>query len=217
MFFGKKPTTPEAAPAPPIPQEASTAPSFGAMFQPADPIVPAPSAPAAPSVDPEMQRKLADARLRIHAAVGQVVLALTVVPRYRHQTVADLQTLVLEPLMRDRVAIASAKHEDGSDGAGGSLAGIAFWATVSEAVDLSIREQIKGGAFPIRLKPEDWNSGDKVWLLDVIAPSQKMASSVLANFTQVVKSSAEVRIHPMVARQVDPELLRKMGAVADGA
>jgi hypothetical protein len=33
-------------------------------------------------------------------------------------------------------------------------------------------------------------------------------------FKQVVKSGAEVRIHPMVARQVDPELLRKMGAVA---
>ncbi len=31
---------------------------------------------------------------------------------------------------------------------------------------------------------------------------------------RVVKGNAEVRIHPMVARQVDPELLKKMGAVA---
>jgi hypothetical protein len=75
---------------------------------------------------------------------------------------------------------------------------------------------IKGGSFPIRLKPEEWTSGEHVWLLDVVAPSQKMASSVLANFKQVVKQGGDVRIHPMVARQVDPELLNKMGAAVDG-
>lgn len=169
----------------------------------------------------EAKARAADVRTRIHAAVGQVVLALTVVPRYRHQSIADLQTLVLEPLMRDRIAIATATADPTADGAsheapGGALAGIAFWASVSDAVDEKIREQIKAGAFPIRLKPEEWVSGHKIWLLDVIAPSQKMASSVLANFKQVAKTG-EVRIHPVVARQVDPELLKKMGAVADGA
>ena len=173
-------------------------------------------------------KQIAEVRRSIHAAVGQVVLALSVVPRYRHQSIADLQTLVLEPLMRDRVAIASAApsgrlpagESEGASEMSASenpaLAGIAFWASVSDAVDAKIREQIKGGAFPIRLKPEEWNCGDKVWLFDVIAPSQKMASAVLANFKQVVKVGNEVRIHPIVARQVDPELLRKMGAVAEG-
>jgi cytolysin-activating lysine-acyltransferase len=110
-------------------------------------------------------------------------------PRYRHGSVADLQHLVLEPLMRDRIAIAP---PSGSDGA--------------NAPD---------GGFPVRLKPEDWTSGDNIWLLDVVAPSQKMASSILANFKQVVKKGGDIRIHPIVARQVDPELLKKMGASAD--
>jgi cytolysin-activating lysine-acyltransferase len=165
----------------------------------------------------ELQKQAADVRTRIHSAVGQVVLALTVVPRYRHQSIADLQSLVLEPLMRDRIAIATPAGAEGADNPGGALAGIAFWATVSDAVDAKIREQIKGGAFPIRLKPEEWTSGEHVWLLDVVAPSQKMASSVLANFKQVVKQGGDVRIHPMVARQVDPELLKKMGAAVDGS
>jgi cytolysin-activating lysine-acyltransferase len=184
---------------------------------------------------PELQKQAADVRNRIHSAVGQVVLALTVVPRYRHQSIADLQSLVLEhgqkkwepvfrpamrppkkpPLMRDRIAIATPAGAEGADNPGGALAGIAFWATVSDAVDAKIREQIKGGSFPIRLKPEEWTSGEHVWLLDVVAPSQKMASSVLANFKQVVKQGGDVRIHPMVARQVDPELLKKMGAAVD--
>jgi cytolysin-activating lysine-acyltransferase len=69
----------------------------------------------------------------------------------------------------------------------GRLAGIAIWASVSEEVDAKIREQIKAGVFPVRLKPEDWTSGKINWLLDVIAPSTKLATSVLANFKQVIK------------------------------
>jgi cytolysin-activating lysine-acyltransferase len=185
-----------------------TAKSTNGKASPAATQTPAP-------LSPELLKQAAEVRTRLHAAVGQVVLALSQVPRYRHSSIADLQDLVLEPLMRDRIAIATSDGA-GNDGPGGALAGIAIWATVSEAVDAKIREQIKGGAFPIHLKPDEWTSGDKAWLLDVIAPSQKMASSVLANFKQVVKDGAEVRIHPIVARQVDPELLKKMGAVADG-
>ena len=210
MFFNKKPAAASTGTGKLADQMPPLTPS---------PAVASPSAPAAQPAAPapqsaETAKKIADVRSRIHAAVGQVVLALIVVPRYRHQSIADIQTLVLEPLMRDRIAIASSKNDDGTEGPGGALAGIAIWATVSEAVDGKIREQIKGGTFPIHLKPEEWNSGDKVWLLDVIAPSQKMATAVLANFKQVVNDNAEVRIHPMVARQVDPELLKKMGAVA---
>lgn len=43
----------------------------------------------------------------------------------------------------------------------------------------------------------------------LIAPAQKLASAVLANFRQVVKEG-DLRIHPIVARMVDPELLKKM-------
>jgi cytolysin-activating lysine-acyltransferase len=156
-----------------------------------------------------------DIRQRIQSAVGQVVLAMIGVPRYRHSSIADLEQLVLEPLLRDRIAIASSKAKEGGDVIDGALAGIAIWASVSEAVEQKIREEIKAGVFPIRLKPHEWASGDRVWLFDVIAPSRQMASTVLANFKQVVKEG-EVHIHPMVARMVDPELLKKMGAVSEG-
>ncbi len=240
-------------------------------------------APAAPKLTPEALKKIAQMRDRLQGLLGQVVMALSVVPRYRHQTLADLHHLVVEPLMRDRIAIASLLAHDadppdepagisagadqrsgarsgaeGTEGAsppgarrtatvsrpvGAALANgeeqpretdstnfrqveqvsaIAFWASVSDAVDAKIREQVKAGAFPIRLKPEEWASGDTVWLLDVIAPSQKLATAVLANFSKVLPKkdggkSGQVRIHPIVARQVDPELLKKMGAVAEGA
>ncbi|MCA3160286.1 MAG: toxin-activating lysine-acyltransferase [Burkholderiales bacterium] len=164
---------------------------------------------------PADTEKTAKIRTRLQATIGQIALAMSMAARYRHQSLADLQHLVLDPLLRDRIAIASAKDSPEAETASGPLAGIAIWASVSDEVDTKIREQIKTGAFPVRLKPEDWASGDHYWLFDVIAPSQKMSTSVLANFKQVVKQG-EVYIHPIVARMVDPELLKKMGVVADG-
>jgi hypothetical protein len=40
------------------------------------------------------------------------------------------------------------------------------------------------GTFPVRLKPEDWQSGSVNWLLDVIAPDRKTAGRVIANFAR---------------------------------
>jgi cytolysin-activating lysine-acyltransferase len=159
-------------------------------------------------VEKSEQQNAEAARLRIQAAVGQVVLALSATPRYRQLPFGDLQSLVLDPLLRDRVALANARQEDGTAIVGG-IAGIAFWASVSPEVDAKIREQIATGVFPVRLKSEDWASGEQVWLLDIVAPTQKAASSVLASFNQISKT-AEVRLHPMAMRQVDPELLKQM-------
>jgi len=91
------------------------------------------------------------------------------------------------------------------------LAGIAIWASLSDEVDAKIREQIKSGTFPVRLKADEWNSWPVNWLLDVIAPDQKAITSVIANFKQVVKEG-DLRLHPLIARLVDKETLEKMGA-----
>jgi cytolysin-activating lysine-acyltransferase len=154
-------------------------------------------------------------RTKLNSAVGQVVIALAQVPRYRHQSLADLQNVVLEPLMRDRIAIATSVDAGATAGTGGALVGIAFWATVSDEVDAKIREQIEGGGFPIRLKSEEWVSGPNSWLLDIVAPSQQHASAMLSTFMQmeIVKNGGEVRIHPVVTGQLDSELLKKLSAV----
>ncbi len=168
--------------------------------------------PEAGQPDPEMVAKLGALRTRILSAFGQCALVMMSVPRYRHLSIADLNHLLLEPLVQDRVAIASSKGGEGADE--GALAGIAIWASVSDEVDKSIREQISAGVFPVRIKTKDWNSGKAIWLLDVIAPSRKLTTSVLANFRQVVKEGP-VHIHPMVGRMMDQEALKKMGAVPD--
>lgn len=168
----------------------------------------------APAPDPEVLKKIGALRTQVRESFGQVVMALMNLPRYRHQSLGDLTQMVLEPLIRDRIAIARPAKEE--PGMLTDIAGFAIWASVSEEVDAKIREQIKTGSFPIRLKPEDWQSGTINWLFDVIAPDRKTAGRVIANFRQVVKEG-ELRMHPQIVGLIDKEMLEKITAAAPTA
>ena len=233
MIFGSKKKEPKSAatpdvnseaensqPAPQSPQQQAANSVAAALSGGAAGAAPAAPEPApAPALDqdglnsnergPEVSAKIAAIRVKLHETFGKVTLAMMAVPRYRNLSLSDLGALVLDPLMRDRIAIASSAKD--GEVQEGSLSGIAIWASVSPEVDAKIREQIKAGTFPIRLKPEDWTSGNINWLLDVIAPNQRLTTSVIANFRQVVKEG-DMRMHPIITRLVDPEALKKMGA-----
>ncbi len=162
-----------------------------------------------PQLSPEIAQKVATLRSQVRESFGKVVMSLMLLPRYRSQTLGDLQHLVLEPLLRDRVAIAYPGKTDES--ALADITGLAIWASVSEEVDRSIREQVKAGVFPVRLKAEDWTSGSINWLLDVIAPDQKATANVIANFKQLVKEGS-LRLHPLITKLIDEDTLKKLGA-----
>ena len=150
-------------------------------------------------------------RSKIQLSIGQIILAIMDLPRYKHQTLSDLSHLIIHPLMRNRVAIAhkSTTKNGQAKVDEETIAGIAIWASVSPAVDAKIAEQIKADVFPVRLSPEDWLSGDLPWLLDVIAGDRQQATSVLANFRQLV-GDKKIKIHPIVGRLIDPAVLEKL-------
>ena len=167
-----------------------------------------------PPLDAETVEKITRMRSAIRENFGKVVMTLMMVPRYRTQTLSDLNHLVLEPILHDRIAIAYPGKPGGSTTEGiaaTDMSGFAIWASVSEEVDAKIREQISNGVFPIRLKSDEWNSGKINWLLDVIAQDQKTIASVIANFRKVA-AEGDLRLHPLISRMVDPETLQKMGA-----
>jgi hemolysin-activating ACP:hemolysin acyltransferase len=164
-----------------------------------------PEAEIKPDVDPAVMERVGKLRSHLRETFGQVVMAMMGLPRYRHQSVMDLGHIVLEPLIRDRIAVAHSSKESTAN----DVAGIALWASVSEEVDARIVEQIKAGVFPIRLKSEDWNSGKINWLLDVLATDRETTGMVLGNFKQVVKEG-ELKVHPIISRLVDKSMLDKM-------
>ena len=75
-----------------------------------------------------------------------------------------------------------------------------------EFKELGTHTIFKAGTFPMRLDPDDWLSGDNVWLLDVVAADRKQATSLLANFRQLA-GQRPIKIAPTVARLIDPEAL----------
>jgi hemolysin-activating ACP:hemolysin acyltransferase len=162
----------------------------------------------AATIDEDMQKRLAAMRTRLRERFGTVVLALMTSPRYRHMSLADLQQLVLEPLAADRIAIAHPRRKDGS--LTKDLAGVSIWASVSEEVDAKIREQIRNGVFPVRLKPDEWRSGDINWLLDVIAPNRAAVAALIAGFRQLIGDKT-LRLHPVVTAMLDRKTMERMG------
>ncbi len=207
---------PAADPAPPAEPEQAAAP---AADQPPIPdTIPEPlAAPATASAiaaaGDEKPAPSEEVRKAFLARFGQVTLAMAAMQRYKTLPIGDLQKLILEPLARDRVAVATAKNSDG-EGAqpDRGVAGVAIWATVSDTVDAKIREQIKSGVFPVSLDAADWNSGQTIWLFDLIAPSQKLATGVFANFRQVARGG-KINLHPIVTKIVDMQALNQMGEV----
>lgn len=156
---------------------------------------------------PETLAKLEEVRGKVAAGFTQVVMAMMATPRYRHLSIVDLEWLVLEPLLHNCIAVAATREK--LKAGAQPMVGVAIWAKVSSEVGKAIEEQVKAGTFPIRLKTGDWKSGETIWLLDVIAPSRTLATNVLVNFGQITKG-APVHIHPMIARIVDAEVLKKL-------
>lgn len=172
--------------------------------------------PSQLAITPEMLEKLAAARTKIHDALGKVVLAMSATPRYKHLSIGDITHLVFDPLLRERIAIASPAKPDGTP-VETDVAGIAIWASVSDNVDKKIREQIGAGVFPVRLQAEDWTSGTIHWLLDVLAPNAQLATAVVTNFKQVVKEG-QLFVHPRVAATLDAGVIKnKVGGVRPSA
>lgn len=174
------------------------------------------------ALPPEQMKQIGKFRETLLTRLGQVVLMFCGVSRYAHQPISELQRLCVAPMMRDRIAIAMGgelKDEDGNANLASPLLGIAIWANVSEEVDEKIQEQVREGVFPVRINAKDWNSGDIVWLLDVIAPSRKVSQTVLANFRRVLKAQkidlpdGQIRLHPIIKRTLGEDVLKSMGAM----
>ena len=147
-----------------------------------------------------------EARAEIHQLLGQIITVLITVPRYHAHPISDLVEMIIDPLMRGRLLTARPKSLFDQASVPGGLSGLVIWATVSEHVNTKLLEQIEADAFPIRLTGDEWRSGDRLWILDVVAPTVDLAKSILLQFRQS-KSVSEVSLHPHLARLFDPGFL----------
>ena len=78
-------------------------------------MAPSEAAATNPQMDPEILKKIAAVRSHVRESFGKTVMAMMMLPRYRNQSIGDLQNLVLEPLIRDRIALAYPGNKDEKD------------------------------------------------------------------------------------------------------
>lgn len=91
----------------------------------------------------------------VGAALGEVAWLLSQSAAHRHSLfVGDLEWLVMPALARGQYRLFYAE---------GKPVGVALWAFVSETVE----QRLAAGG---RLGANEWRSGDRVWLVELVAP-----------------------------------------------
>ena len=151
------------------------------------PAAPASEANAAAGPISEEARRRAAAAVRHSLAFAQIVSILMHSPRYRHYTLGDLEWLVLPPLLTGQCSVAEAKSKD--NGAPVPVA-VALWASVSPEVDQRLTETLNT---PIRLRPDEWRSGDILWLIDAVG-DRRVVPGLLKQLADNTLKGREIKV-----------------------
>ncbi len=116
----------------------------------------------AASLAPDERLRTA-AGLRLSAEAGEIIAILARSETYRRMTLGDVEGIVRPALLTRQFCIS--RQDANNPAMGTSSAGVAFWASVSDAVDQRIAASLHE---PIRLAANEWRSGPHVWLVDAV-------------------------------------------------
>jgi len=121
---------------------------------------------------PAMIRPRDARQTRFAQSFAQIVAVLMRDPNFRKMRLADLEWLVLPPVMAGQFRLAQAPsphgrvkgQEGGQEGGVLVPVAVALWARVSPQIDKTLSENLDK---QVHLRPNEWASGDNVWLMAV--------------------------------------------------
>ena len=128
---------------------------------------------------PQADTTTSTARLTASAVFGEVVGLMMSMPAYRHVFLTDLDWMILPPLMLGQYKLYRDKDRP---------VAFAAWGKLSAEAEARLQE-----ANP-RLAPKDWNSGDRIWLINVFAPGSN-ADVVVADLAKTVFAETTFHMH----------------------
>src|SRR5262245_41377636 len=135
----------------------------------------------------EKDRRQALAALRNSLAFTQIIGVLMRSEHYKHYTLGDLEWLVVPPMLAGQYRIGEAKPKTG----GSIPVAVVLWARVSAEVDQRLAQI---GRAPIRLRPDEWTSGDILWLVHA-AGEPRFVREVLKQLNESAFKGREVKLH----------------------
>jgi len=92
---------------------------------------------------------------KMSEVLGEVVWLMSQSPAHKQYFISDLEWFVMTPVLLQQFRLYYAKDRP---------LGCLFWARVSDEVEA----MLKAGATKVR--PQDWKSGPKLWVIEVVAP-----------------------------------------------
>jgi hemolysin-activating ACP:hemolysin acyltransferase len=138
------------------------------------------------AASPDKARQQAVAALRNSLAFTQIIGVLMRSEHYKHYTLGDLEWLVIPPMLAGQFRIGEAKPKTGSS----VPVAVVLWARVSADVDKRLAEI---GRAPIRLRPDEWTSGDILWLAHA-AGEPRFVRAVLKQLNESAFKGREVKL-----------------------
>lgn len=126
--------------------------------------------PAPVAIDAERKSRLSSAR-RKSAAFGQIVALMARSQPHSKLPIGDLNWLIGPPVQAGQFLLAGKRlRENGMVEPVTAL----VWASVSDAID----KQLVSATTPMRLDPEAWTSGDKIWLVEVVGDAKLLPEMI---------------------------------------
>jgi cytolysin-activating lysine-acyltransferase len=152
---------------------------------------------------PEADGGNASRPVTVSHLLGEMAWLLTQSPLHRSLAIQDLEWLVMPPLIHRQFYI----FRDGE-----KPVGLALWARCTRETEGKLE---RGMVEPEnRLTLEDWNSGDTVWLVDLIAPfadgENRHREIMIADLISGPLAGTEFKFH-----QTDPETGRRSVRTVD--
>ncbi|MEM6682753.1 MAG: toxin-activating lysine-acyltransferase [Pseudomonadota bacterium] len=121
--------------------------------------------------------------------LGELTWLLTQSPTHKHFTFADMEWMILPPLMLEQYRVFRGENQP---------AGYATWAYLSEEAEQKLITGADTGS-GARLRPDEWKSGDRLWLVDMVVPTanaeNKLAEACLADLLQGPLKGKKVKFH----------------------
>lgn len=125
---------------------------------------------------------------------GEMVWLMSQSPTHKHFAVADLEWMIMPPILLEQFRIFRGPDRP---------LGFALWAFLSEEAEARFDQAAREGRGG-RLRPDDWRSGDRPWLVELVAPGASsengMVGTMLEDLTQNVFKDQGFKYH-----QADPE------------
>ena len=141
------------------------------------------------SIDAAKTDAAVRAKPTVSHMLGEVTWLLSQSPAHKHFAIGDLEWMAMPAILLEQFRVFHGdKHP----------LGFALWAHLSEEAEARMTATVAAGG-GARLRPDDWKSGGRLWLVELVAPfatpDNKLTEAMIADLIQNVFGEKKFKFH----------------------